>query len=194
MLRRRTAPLFMAACLFASVLSAQTLTFELDPKTTFITFTFGATLHTVNGGLQAKQGTARIDPESGTASGWIVLDATTARTGNSRRDRKMHEKILESKRFPDIVFDVQRVSGKINRTGRSDLQLHGTLDFHGDRRFIVLPVVAVSEGNRVTVTGDLLIPYVEWGLKDPSFLLLRVEKEVRVRIKAVGHLTEAAPP
>ncbi len=189
MLRRRTVPLFLAAWSLASVLSAETLTFELDPKATFITFTFGATLHTVNGALQAKQGTAQIDTETGAASGWIVLDATTATTDNSRRDRKMHEKILESKRFPDIVFDVQRVSGKINRTGHSDLQLHGTLDFHGDRRFLVLPVAVISEGNRVTVTGDLLIPYVEWGLKDPSFLLLRVEKEVRVKIKAVGRLS-----
>lgn len=188
MFRRRTAPLFLAAWSLASVLSAETLTFELDPKATFVTFTFGATLHTVNGALQAKQGTAQIDTETGAASGWIVLDATTAKTGNSRRDRKMHEKILESKRFPDIVFDVQRVSGRINRTGRSDLQLHGTLDFHGDRRVLILPVVVMSEGNRVTVTGDLLIPYVEWGLRDPSFLLLRVEKEVRVRIRAVGRL------
>ena len=148
---------------------------EADPKATFITFTFGATLHTVSGALQAKQGTAQIDTETGAASGWIVLEAPTTTTDNSRRDRKMHEKILESKRFPDIVFDVQRVSGKINRTGHSDLQLHGTLDFHGNRRFLVLPVAVISEGNRVTVTGDLLIPYVEWGLKDAS-LLLRVKR------------------
>lgn len=190
MLRRRTLPLFVAVWSLASVLSAETLTFELDPKATLITFTFGATFHTVNGTLQAKHGTVKVDTDTGTASGWIVMDATSARTGNGRRDRKMHEKILESRRFPDIVFDVQRVSGNINRTGSSDLQLHGYLDFHGDRRFIALPVLAKTEGNRVTATGSLLIPYVQWGLRDPSFLLLRVEKEVRVTVKAVGRLAE----
>jgi polyisoprenoid-binding protein YceI len=180
--------LFVAVCSLASVLSAENLTFELDPKATLITFTFGATLHTVQGTLQAKQGMVKIDTETGAASGWIVMDATSARTGNNRRDRKMHEKILESRRFPDIVFDVQRVSGNIHRTGSSDLQLHGYLDFHGDRRLVELPVVATADGNRVTATGNLLIPYVQWGLRDPSFLLLRVEKEVRVTVKAVGRL------
>ena len=189
MLCRRILPLFLAVCSLSSVLAAESLTFELDPKATFISFTFGATLHTVHGSLQAKQGTIKIDTETGAASGWIVMDAASARTGNNRRDRKMHEKILESRRFPDIVFDVQRVSGNIRRTGRSDLQLEGYLDFHGDRRLIELPVVATTpDGNHVTATGTLLIPYVQWGLRDPSFLLLRVGKEVRVTIKAVGRM------
>lgn len=188
MLRSRIAPLFLTALFMASVLSAETLTFELDPEATFIGFSFGATLHTVDGALQARNGTVRINTETGAASGWIVLDAASARTGNSRRDRKMHEKILESRRFPDVVFDIQRISGSINRTGNSDLQLHGYLDFHGERRLIDLPVFATTQGDHVTATASLLIPYVQWGLKDPSFLLLRVEKEVRVTVKAVGRL------
>jgi len=170
-------------------LRAVPLTFELDPKATTVELTFGATLHTVNGSLRAKQGTVRINSDTGQASGWIVLDAASAQTGNARRDRKMHEKILESRRFPDIVFDVQRVTGKINLTGRSELQLQGILDFHGDRHTLSLPVVATSDGSRVTATGSLDIPYVDWGLRDPSFFLLRVDKEVRVTVRAVGRLT-----
>src|SRR4030095_7226798 len=111
----------------------------------------------------AKQGVVKLDTEPGAASGRIVMDATSAHTGNARRDRKMHEKILESRRFPDIVFDVQRVSGAIHRAGKSDLQLHGYLDFHGDRRLIDLPVAAQTEGNRGTATGSLLIPYRQRG-------------------------------
>jgi len=193
MLRRRTAPLFLAALSLASVLSAETLTFELDPAATTVEFTFGATLHTVDGSLRARQGTLRLDTETGAASGRVVLDATSAQTGNPRRDSKMHEKILESGRYPDILFDVQRVSGRVNRVGHSELELHGTLDFHGTLHPIALPVVATSDGSKVTATGTLVIPYVEWGLKDPSFLFLRVEKEVRVTVKAVGRITGQAP-
>jgi polyisoprenoid-binding protein YceI len=189
MLSRRIRCLFWVVFSLASSLSAEKLTFELDPAATIVELTFGATLHTVDGTLRAKQGTVRIDTETGEASGWIVLDAASAQTGNSRRDRKMHEKILESRRFPDIVYDVQRVTGTIRRTGRSDLQLHGILDFHGDRRSLTLPVVAATEGDRVTATGNLVIPYVEWGLKDPSFFLLRVAKEVQLTVKAVGRLS-----
>ena len=68
MLRRRTLPLLLAVWSLAPVLSAEILTFELDPKATFITFTFGATLHTVDGALQAKHGTVKFDTETGAAS------------------------------------------------------------------------------------------------------------------------------
>jgi polyisoprenoid-binding protein YceI len=193
MLRRRTAPLFLAVLSLASVLSAETLTFELDPAATTVEFTFGATLHTVDGSLRAKQGTLQLDTETGAARGRIVLDATSAQTGNPRRDSKMHEKILESGRYPDILFDVDRVSGRVNRVGHSELELHGTLDFHGTLHPIALPTVATSDGSKVTATGTLVIPYVEWGLKDPSFLFLRVEKEVRVTVKAAGRITGQAP-
>lgn len=191
--RSRTASLFMVALSLASALSAENLVFELDPSHSTVEFTFGATLHRVNGSLRTKNGTIQVDPQTGTASGWIMLDATSARTGNSRRDRKMHEKILESGRFPDIVFDIQRVSGRLNRAGRSELQLHGTLDFHGTRHPISLPAVANSHGSEVTATGTLVIPYVEWGLKDPSFLFLRVEKQVRVTVKAAGRIVGQTP-
>jgi hypothetical protein len=35
----------------------------------------------------------------------------------------------------------------------------------------------------------MIVPYLDWGLQDPSFFILRVEKEVRVTIHAVGRLT-----
>jgi polyisoprenoid-binding protein YceI len=190
MLRRKI--VWVPAVLWLSLsatLCAAPLTFELDPKATTVAFTFGATLHTVDGSLRAKEGTIQVDPETGTAKGWIVLDATSAQTGNSRRDRKMHEKILESQRYPDIVFDVERISGKLTPVGRSEFELHGTLDFHGTKRPIALPVVATSDGRQVTATGTMIVPYLQWGLKDPSFLFLRVEKEVRVTVKAVGRLS-----
>src|SRR5205823_5580546 len=109
---------FPLALLLALPLSAATYTFELDPAATKVDFTFGATLHTVDGFMRAKEGRVRIDPDTHEASGRFVLDATSAQTGVSRRDRKMHEKILESQRYPDIVFEPQRFSGQLNPVGR----------------------------------------------------------------------------
>jgi polyisoprenoid-binding protein YceI len=178
-----------------SPLSADTLTFTLDPAATTIELHFGATLHSVDGTLRAKQGTVELDPATGQASGRIVLDATSAQTGNGRRDQKMHAKILESAKYPEMVFTVERVSGVINLAGRSELELHGSLDMHGVKRPIDVVATAKTEGNRVTATGRVTIPYLEWGIADPSFFVLRVEKEVHVEIKAAGRLasSSAAP-
>ena len=186
----RTKVVWLLAVLsFPLPLAAETLTFELDPAATSVQLTFGATLHTVNGSLKAESGTVQVDSETGKASGWIVLDATSAETGNPRRDHKMHEKILESRRYPDIVFSVERISGALQRAGRSEVQLHGGLEMHGTSRPIALPATVLVEGDRVRATAYLTVPYLEWGLKDPSFFILRVAKEVRLVIKAAGRLS-----
>ncbi|HEX4497215.1 MAG TPA: YceI family protein [Thermoanaerobaculia bacterium] len=172
-------------------LAAATYTFELDPATTKVEFTFGATLHTVDGMMRAKGGTVRIDPETNAASGRFVLDATSAQTGNSRRDQKMHEKILESQLYPEIAFEVQRVSGHLEPVGRSEIELSGILEMHGTKLPMAMPVVATSDGTHVTGTGMMIVPYLKWGLRDPSFFILRVEKEVRIKITAIGSLKAA---
>ena len=178
----------LAVLSFALPLAAETLTFELDPAATSVQFSLGATLHTVHGSLKAESGTVQVDPDTNKASGRIVIDATSAETGNSRRDSKMHEKILESQRYPRIIFEVERISGSLHRAGPSEVQLHGYLEMHGTRRPIAVPASVLVEGTRVRGTAMLTIPYLEWGLKDPSFFVLRVEKEVRVTVKAAGRL------
>jgi hypothetical protein len=45
-----------------------------------------------------------------------------------------------------------------------------------------------TENDHVTARGSLTIPYVEWGLDDPSFLLLRVSKTVDVTLEVAGTL------
>jgi len=66
------------------------------------------------------------------------------------------------------------------------------LELHGTKRPMDLTVVATSDGTQVKGTGMMIVHYLDWGLKDPSFFLLRVEKEVRVTIHAVGRLSGGA--
>lgn len=167
----------------------QTVTFDLDPQATHITFDFGATLHSVHGTLKAASGKVQLDVATGKASGDITLDMKSAATGNPKRDQNMHQKVLETERFPQAVFHVERVDGEVHPEGRSELQLHGTLDLHGGSHAVAIPIVAMAQGDTVTATGMLDIPYVEWGLEDPSFFLLRVDKVVHVQIRGVGKIS-----
>ena len=198
-LRRRrvvtAAAVVVLALAAAPPLAAETWVFELDPEATTLRFHFGATLHSVHGSLRATEGRIELDPESGRASGRIVLDATSAETGNARRDEKMHEKILESARYPEMVYTVRRVTGSLHPAGRSELQLHGDLEMHGVTRPLDVLATADAAAGRVTAEGRLTLPYLDWEMVDPSFFVLRVEKQVHVELRAVGTLDVAdAPP
>jgi polyisoprenoid-binding protein YceI len=190
----RIPTLFLSGLLLAVPLAAAPRLLELDGARTAIEVRFGATLQTVRGTLGPVAGTIEFDDQSGNpARGEVVIDLLEARTGVGRRDRKMHEKILETPRYPRAVFEVERLDlPSPLHEGRNTVQLHGTVDFHGSRHPLSLPAVVTVRGDEVTATGTTTVPYVDWGLRDPSYLLLRVAKEVRVDVRAAGLLK--APP
>src|SRR5689334_20646410 len=95
----------------ATSLFGQETALDLDPAQTHVEFTLGAVLHTVHGTFQLKRAALRYDLATGKASGEIVIDARSGQTGNDSRDKKMHKSILESERYPEIVFLPDRVDG-----------------------------------------------------------------------------------
>jgi polyisoprenoid-binding protein YceI len=191
MARPRTILALLAGSVLAALPAvAGAETFELQPRETHVAFTLGATLHTVHGTLRAKRGSVRFDPATGAATGEIVLDAASAETGNASRDRDMHAKILESARYPEIVWRIERVSGFPRGEAKSArVTLEGSLAIHGaSHPFSAMAEVAVGASRRVTASAALEIPYVAWGMQDPSTFVLRVDKKVAVEIHAAGLL------
>lgn len=172
----------------ASSLRAQEMTLDVDPAASTIHFSLSASLHTVHGSFQVKSGSVRFDPANGTASGIITADATSAETGNTSRDHKMHTQVLESGKYPEISFRVTKVSGSIAMQGDSSVQLEGTFRLHGDDHPMVLTVPVQISGNTVTANTRFIVPYVAWGLKNPSTFLLHVSDKVQVDVRLTGHL------
>jgi polyisoprenoid-binding protein YceI len=186
----RALALVAALLLVPGELRAAPRSFVLDPARTILVARFGATLQRVRANLGSAAGTIRFDDRGGPARGDIVLDLTQAETGVGRRDRKMHEKILETPKYPRAVLHLERLDLPEGlRPGTNHLQLHGPLEFHGETRPIAIPLVAEVAGDNVTANGSIVVPYVEWGLTDPSWLLLRVAKSVTVEIQAAGRLS-----
>ncbi len=174
-----------AAC---ASLPAQPTAIELDPAQTRIDFTLSATLHTVHGTFRLKRGTIRFDPATGKASGEVVVDATSGNSGNGSRDSKMHQSVLESGRYPEIVFRPDAVTGALAGPGPWHVQVHGLFTIHGAAHELVLPVEAQVGPDRVTAVTRFAVPYAKWGMKNPSTFLLRVDETVGLEIHAAGRL------
>ncbi len=182
----------LAAIGFGPALQAQELAVSLDPSQTKMEFTLGATLHTVHGGFRLKSGTIRFDPSTGAASGAIVIDAASGESGNAGRDHRMHREILESDKFPEIIFTPNHVDGALAAEGTSKLEVAGRLRLHGQDHDVTLPVELHSSGGLIQLTTQAVIPYVQWGLKNPSTFVLRVSDRVTIDIRASGRIISGA--
>jgi polyisoprenoid-binding protein YceI len=178
-------------CLAVSTAGAQETVFTFDPAATKIEFTLGATLHTVHGTMKLKSGEIRFDPATGKASGKVIVDATSAETGNGSRDKKMHKEVLESAKYPEIVFTPTQVTGAIRTIGASQVQVSGEFQLHGQEHPMTLAVNVErgAAGEPAKATTKFVVPYVQWGLKNPSTLFLRVSDHVDMEIDATGQLT-----
>ncbi|MGH9864798.1 MAG: YceI family protein [Candidatus Acidiferrales bacterium] len=179
----------LCAIAFSAPAQAQGVTLNLDPARTQITFTLGAVLHTVDGTFKMKSGAIQFDPDTGRTSGEIVVDAASGESGNNSRDQKMHKSVLESATYPEIIFVPEQVQGHVSLSGESQVQLQGLIKLHGSQREITIPASIQVTGDQVTATVHFAIPYVQWGLKDPSTFVLRVDKKVDVAIHAAGRLS-----
>jgi polyisoprenoid-binding protein YceI len=188
---RRLVITLSVLCLCAVASSAQQAVFDLDPAKTVVQFTLGDVIHTVHGTFKAKSGQVAFDPSTGDASGTFVIDTTTGDTGNHTRDRKMHKEILESEKYPEASFTPTKVTGNVAATGESSVQVQGVFRLHGTDHAMTLNVPLKASGGGLVAKLYFVIPYVDWGLKDPSNFILRVSKQVEVDITAPGRYLPA---
>jgi len=162
------------------------LVVSVDPSQSAIHWTLGSSLHTVHGTFALKKGSMQLDPATGKASGEIVADAASGKSGNDGRDRKMHKEVLESGRFTEIIFRPDRITGKLDTQGESTVQMHGILVLHGSEHELTVPVQGNVAGDHWTGSAKFSVPFIEWGLKNPSTWLLKVEHSVMIDLELKG--------
>ena len=173
---------------------AQEMVLRSDAAQMAADFTLSDVLHTVHGSFQGKRGEIHFDPASGKVSGEIVFDAATGHSGSDARDRKMYKDVLESGRYPEISFRPDRVDGKVFASGASAVQIHGMFGIHGAEHEITMPVAVKLAADHWEASAHFQVPYVKWGLKNPSILFLRVGDTVNIDFRAAGSLVPSAIP
>ena len=193
----RVAPAGLALLLLRAVeaLSEQPppLHYVIEPAGSVLTWELPATLHTVHG--KAPEISGSIDAAPGTAGGWrvdarIVVKAAAMVTGNDKRDRTMREKVLETDRFPDIVFEARQVAADLSRFQPGEnltVEVVGDLTVHGKPAAVRVPVEVRVFPDHVDLKGTFPLSWKQYGVYDPSFGIVTVKDPLRVafRLRAV---------
>jgi len=166
-------------------------TVTLSPATTAVHWTLNSTLHIVHGTFKLESGEIRIDPATGDAAGLIVIDAASGESGDSARDRRMHGSIIESGSFPQITYRPTHVSGHIDLTAGSDFTVDGTFHLHGSDHPLQM-AIHLAPGAKLST--HFAVPFVAWGLKEPSTFVFRTDKKVAIDIDAAYVATPEHSP
>ncbi|MBB5317078.1 YceI family protein [Tunturibacter empetritectus] len=168
---------------------AQHQSFNITPESSEVSFTLAGSAHETHGTFHVQNGSIGFDRSSPKMSGSVVVAAGSGKTGNDSRDKKMTTEVFEASRFSEVTFSPQSYQGTVAPSGDSTVQVMGTFTLHGTPHELTVPMQIHIEGTHCTAKTHFSVPYVKWGLKDPSVFILKVAKEADVDLTLVGNLS-----
>jgi polyisoprenoid-binding protein YceI len=171
---------------------AQHQNFNINPGLSTVDFTLTSNDDTTKGTFHVEKGSVSFDPASTQLTGLILVSAASGNSGNASRDKKMLKEVLQASKFGDITFAPQSYTGSMALAGDSTLQVTGVFTLHGVPHTITVPMAIHIEGSKCTATTNFKVPYVQWGLKDPSWFVFRVAKVVDIHLSLTGLLSPAS--
>ncbi len=173
----------------ASSACAQRESFTVNPDASAVKMTLKTNHEIVNGTFHISTGVINFDANDAKMSGSIVIAAGSGTTGNESRDKKMNKDTLKSQQYTNITFEPKSFSGTIAKTGDSTIQVTGTMTLLGTPHELIIPMQIHIDGSSCVAKAHFVIPYVQWGLKDPSFLVWKAEKQVDIDLNLVGSVS-----
>ena len=186
---RPSAVLAFAAVLAPAVL-AQHQTFVVNSDASQVKITLKTTHELVNGTFHVQSGSIEFDRTAPKMSGSVVVHAGSGKTGNDSRDKKMNKDILKVEQYATVSFEPKTYTGAIALSGDSKLQVTGIFTLLGTPHEITIPIIVRVEGTAATAKAHFVVPYVQWGLKNPSFLVWKAESDVAIDLFLAGRLSK----
>lgn len=101
----------------------------------------------------------------------VEVDMTTLTSDEARRDRRMRTMGLQTNTFPKASFKLTKpvpVPKEAESGSVVKLTLTGSLTLHGKTQEVSIPVDARGSGNRMEVSGRLLITMADYGIDPPN--------------------------
>jgi polyisoprenoid-binding protein YceI len=144
----------------------------------------------VNGTFHLQSGSIEFDRGNPRMSGSVVVLAGSGNTGNGSRDKKMNKEILEVEQHATVSFEPKSYTGAIALSGDSNIQVTGIFTLLGTPHEITIPMLVHLESTTATAKAHFAVPYIQWGLKDPSFLFWKADKDVAIDLSLSGRLSK----
>lgn len=169
---------------------AQHGTFTVSPDASEVKMKLNTTHEVVNGTFHVQSGSIEFDRGAPKMSGTVVVAAGSGKTGNDSRDKKMNKDILKVDQYTTVSFAPRTYQGTIPTAGDSTIQVSGVFTLLGTPHEITIPMRIHIDGSKATANAQFMVPYVQWGLKNPSFLIWKAENDVAIDLNLVGHISQ----
>jgi hypothetical protein len=183
------AVLVLAAALAPSALS-QHQTFVVNPDASEVKITLKTTHELVIGAFHVQSGSIEFDRTTPKMAGSVVVLAGSGKTGNDSRDKRMNKDILKVEQYANVSFEPKTYTGAIALSGDSNLQVTGIFTLLGTPHEIAIPILVHLEGTTATAKAHFVLPYVQWGVKNPSFMIWKADDDVAIDLSLAGRLSK----
>jgi polyisoprenoid-binding protein YceI len=177
------------AIIVAPAALAQHQTFAVNPNASEVKMTLNTTHEVVNGTFHIQSGSIEFDRSAPKISGSVVVLAGSGKTGNDSRDKKMNKDILKVDQYTTVSFAPKTYTGTIAPSGDSTIQVSGVFTLLGIPHDLTIPMQIHMDGSKATARAQFVVPYVRWGLKNPSFMFWKAENDVAIDLNLVGQVT-----
>jgi polyisoprenoid-binding protein YceI len=181
---------FALAVILAPAALAQYQTFDVNPDSSEVKMTLKTNHELVNGTFHVKSGSIEYDRSTPKIFGAVVVLAGSGKTGNGSRDKKMNKDILEVEKHATVSFELKSYTGFIAPSGDSTIQVTGIFTLLGMPHEITVPILVHFDGASATAKAHFVVPYVQWGLKNPSFLIWKADNDVAIDLNLVSTISK----
>lgn len=140
------------------------------------------------GTTKALSGQIVVNPDGTIVSeeSRIVVDLTTLRSDESRRDNYIKTNTLQTSRFPTAEFVPKEIRGlpsPLPTSGEGQFQLIGDLTLHGVTRQVTWEVTARLDGQTLTGSAITSFTFADFNLTVPQvFVVLSVDETIRLEV------------
>ncbi|HCU24806.1 MAG TPA: hypothetical protein DF383_07300 [Deltaproteobacteria bacterium] len=193
--------LTMGGCLSASHAAARSYIIDRT-KSSMLVFTDSAGIfksfgHKLAIEVREFSGTAQFDasaPERSSLQMKVATHSLALKTEVSPMDRqnieiRMHEKVLQTLRFPEIVFVSDTVEAKRVSPTLWKVVLYGQLSLHGVTRRFPIPATVTFKNGQLEAVGEFPIKQSDFKIKSYSYTggALKVADTVKISFHIVAH-------